>query len=60
MLNDMLLSEFVGLKVVADGGEVEGHSKEVDKPGGPEGAVVAPEFTAYASDKHSQTYTGIP
>ena len=50
----------MGLEVAADLEEVECYSCGVDDPGGPEGAVVAPEFTEEASYEYAQTYACIP
>ena len=54
------LAELVGLKVAADGCEVEDEAEQIDCPGGPEGAVVAKVFGEQAANEHAQTYAGIP
>lgn len=56
----LFLSQFVGFKVIPDGYEVERNSESVDDPCGPEGAVIAPEFTEQTAYKYAQTYACIP
>ena len=54
------LPEFVGFEMTADLKEVERHSKSVDNPCSPEGAVITPEFAEQSADEDSQTYACIP
>ena len=56
----IFLSQFVGFKVTAYMQEVECNSKGVDYPGGPEGAVIAPEFAEKAAYEYAQANACIP
>ena len=56
----IFLSQFVGLKVTAYLQEVECDSESVDYPGGPEGAVIAPEFAEKTAYEYAQAYACIP
>lgn len=55
-----LSAQFVRLKVTADLEEIESHSESVHDPGGPEGAVIAPELTEKTAYEYAQAYSGIP
>ena len=60
LLRHFLSAEFVGLKVAADGGEVEDQAEQIDCPGGPECAVVTEVFGKQAAYEYAQAYAGIP